>query len=389
MLALDSSLQPDSPAQRTGAGIEEYLRSTKVEPQTARGEDLVCHHHPSAGGSKNHNLAGCRIHCLYNCFRGISLLEKIDAFKYSNREAVAQLLEKMEAIRLYTEPKLSNPLMIAAWPGMGGVAIVAAKYLTERLDAQEFGSIEPDEFFDLGGVLIENSVVEEIGIPEGKFYFYDSGEGNDLIIFMSEAQPQMKGYGLANLVLDVAQRFKVRRLYTFAAAPTHIYHTNRPKVLAVATNPRLVQELEKYDVTLLREGSISGLNGLLLGVAKQRNIDGICLLGEIPIYTTQVANPRSSKAVLEILTQMTGLEIDMTEIDSWAKETDREIEEKMAHLREFFRVEASELIDYFERLAAQKGGEEMQPDYSTDELVKEIERFLREKGDKGEDKGGH
>jgi len=319
----------------------------------------------------------------------LSLLEKIDTFEYSYREAVAKLLEKMDAVNLYIEPKLSNPLMIAAWPGMGGVAIVAAKYLTERLDAQELGSIEPDEFFDLGGVLIENSLVKEIGIPEGKFYFYESGEGNDLIVFMSEAQPHIKGYGLANLVLDVAQKFEVRRLYTFAAAPTHIYHTNKPKVLAAATSPKLVQELDKYDVTLLREGSISGLNGLLLGVAKKRNIEGICLLGEIPIYTTQIANPRSSKAVLEVLTQMTGLEVDMNEIDSWTEETDREIEEKMAHLRESFSEEAKELIDYFERLAEQTGAEEMQPDYSTDELVKEIERFLREKGDKGQDKGGH
>ena len=291
----------------------------------------------------------------------------------------------MEAIRLYTEPKLSNPLMIAAWPGMGGVAIIEAKYLTERLDAQEFGSIEPDEFFDLGGVLIEDSVVKDIGIPEGKFYFYESGEGNDLIIFMSEAQPNIKGYGLANLVIDMAQKFEAKRLYTFAAAPTHIYHTSRPKVLAAATNPKLVKELEKYDVKPLKEGSISGLNGLLLGVAKQRDIDGICLLGEIPIYTTQVANPRSSKAVLEVLSQMTGLEVDMTEIDSWAEESDKEVEEKMAHLKEYFSVEASELIDYFERLSAQKGGEEMQSEYSTDELVKDIERFLREKG--GEKEG--
>lgn len=295
----------------------------------------------------------------------------------------------MEAVRLYTEPKLKSPLIIAAWPGMGGVAIVAAKYLTERLEAQEFGSIEPDEFFDLGGVLVENSVVKEIGIPEGKFYFYDSGGENDLISFMAEAQPNMKGYGLANIVLDVAQKFGAKRLYTFAAAPTHIYHTNRPKVLAAATSPKLVQELEKYSVTLLREGSISGLNGLLLGVAKKRNIEGICLLGEIPIYTTQIANPRSSKAVLEVLTQMTGLEIDMTEIDSWANETDKEVEEKMANLRESFSVEARELIDYFERLAEQSSEEEMQPEFKTDELVKDIERFLREKGDRGQDKGGN
>lgn len=295
----------------------------------------------------------------------------------------------MDAVRLYTEPQLSDPLMIAAWPGMGGVAIIAAKYLTERLDAQEFGSVEPDEFFDLGGVLVENAVVGELGVPECKFYYWQSGEGRDVIIFMAEAQPHTRGYGLANLVVDVAHRFRVKRIFTFAAAPTHIYHTNRPKVLAAATSPRLVRDLEKHDVKLLKEGSISGLNGLLLGVAKNRDIDGVCLLAEIPIYTTQVANPRSSKAVLQVLSEMTGLSVDLSEIDSWAKETDKEVEDKMAELKTSFQDEARELIDYYERLAEQKGGVDLQADFSSDELVKDIERFLREKGDKGEDKGGN
>jgi len=279
--------------------------------------------------------------------------------------------------------------MVAAWPGMGGVAIIAAKYLTERLDAREFGSIEPDEFFDLGGVLVDDSVIEDIGIPEGKFYYWQSGGANDLILFMAEAQPQMKSYALANLIVDVAQKFRVKRLYTFAAAPTHIYHTNEPKVLGAATSPKLVEELKEHDVKLLKEGSISGLNGLLLGVAKHRNMDGMCLLAEIPIYTTQVANPRSSKAVLELLMQMTGLQVDLTEIDGWAKETDREVEEKMVQLKSSFSEEAKELIDYYDRLAALKGGEGLQGDFSTDELVKDIERFLKEKGEKGEDKGGN
>lgn len=295
----------------------------------------------------------------------------------------------MEALRLHREPRLINPVMIAAWPGMGGVAIVAAKYLVERLDAEEFARIEPDEYFDLGGVLVQDSVIQEIGVPEGKFYCWESGGENDLISFMSEAQPQMKGYGLANLVLDVAQKYRVRRLYTFAAAPTHIHHTTTPKVLAAATSPRLVQELKDHDVKLLREGSISGLNGLLLGVARQRNIDGICLLGEIPIYTTQIANPRSSKAVLDVFSRMTGLEVDLTEIESWAEETDREVEDKMAHLKEAFSGEARELIDYFERLSGEKSAADGQSDFSTEELVRDIERFLKEKGDEGEDKGGH
>ena len=290
------------------------------------------------------------------------------------------------AITFYKEPKLRNPIMVAAWPGMGGVAIIAARYLAEKLGAQEFGSIEPDEFFDLSGVLIEDNVVKEMEFPESKFYFWESGGGSDWIIFVGEAQPLTNSHRLANLVLDIAQRFKVKRLYTFAAAPTHIYHTKNPRVLAAATKPELVTELEGYDVTLLKEGSISGLNGLLLGAAKKRNIDGVCLLGEIPVYTTQLANPRSSKAVLQVLSQMSGLKIDLTEMDRWASETDEEIEEKIDRLKKSFGEEARGLIDYFERLAEQTGAEEIQPEYKTEELLKEIERFLK---DKGEQKGGN
>lgn len=276
--------------------------------------------------------------------------------------------------------------MLAAWPGMGGVAIIAARYLTEKWGAKEFGSIAPEDFFDLSGVLIEDNTVRDLEFPENKFYLSRSRGRRDWIIFIGEAQPLMNGYRLANLVLDVAQKFGVKRLYTFAAAPTHIYHTKRPRVLAVATMPKLIRGLEKYDVTPLKQGSISGLNGLLLGAAKQRNIPGICLLGEIPIYTTHIANPRSAKAVLQVLAQMSNLEIDLTDIDRWAKETGEEIEEKIYQLKESFGEEAKELIDYFARLAEQTSEEELGPEYKTEELLKEIERFLK---DKGEQKGGN
>lgn len=276
--------------------------------------------------------------------------------------------------------------MVAAWPGMGGVAIVAARYLREKLSAQEFGSIESEEFFDVSGVLIEDSIVKDIEFPANKFYVWESGGGNDLILFIGEAQPLIKGYSFANMVVDVAQKFKVKRLYTFAAAPGHIYHTKRPRVLAVATKPESIRKLKRYDVSLLGQGTISGLNGLLLAVAKARKMDSICLLAEIPIYTTHVANPRSSKAVLQVFSEMSGIEIDLSDIDNWARETDKEIEERIEQLRSSFGEEASGLIEYFERLAEQTSAEEMQSEYRTDELLAEIERFLR---GRGEQKGGN
>ena len=287
----------------------------------------------------------------------------------------------MEAVRLYREPVLRDPSFIAAWPGMGGVAVIAAKHLKDELGAEEFGSIEPYDFFDLGAISVQDHIVEEPEFPESKFYFWESGGGKDLIIFIGEAQPPVKGYRFANLVLDVAKRLRAKRVYTFAAAPGHIHHTRRPKVLGVTTHPGLIEELERNDVIPMSAGSISGLNGLLLGVAKERDMEGICLLGEIPVYITQVPNPRSAKAVLEVLTRLLAIEVDLSELDNWARNAEAEVEKNIEMLRESHGEEAKRLLDYFDRLKQQASAEEaaiQEPlEFSTEELLGEVERFLK------------
>ncbi len=295
----------------------------------------------------------------------------------------------MEAVRFYREPELRNPSLVAAWPGMGGVAIVAARYLREKLGAHQLGVIEPYDFFDPTLVLVHQGITRELEFPENRLWFWESGAGNDLVILTAESQPASGSYRLANLVLDISQRFNAKRVYTFAAAPTHMYHTKTPRVLGAATSPKLIPELKKHGIALLEEGTISGMNGLLLGVARERNIDGICLLGEIPIYTTQIANPRSSKAVLEVFSELSGVQIDLSEIDEWAKRTDLEIEGHIERLKESYGEEIKGLIDYFEQLKGQASAEERetQLEYRTEELFKDIEQFLMGRGEPKEDKG--
>jgi proteasome assembly chaperone (PAC2) family protein len=293
---------------------------------------------------------------------------------------------EMDEVIFDKEPRLKEPYMVAAWPGMGGVAIIAARYLAEKLGAEEFGRIAPEGFFDISGVLIEDSIVKDIEFPDNNFYVAINKGGRDWIIFIGEVQPAVNAYRLANVIMDVAQKFKASRLFTFAAAPTHIYHTKKPRVLTAVTDPDLAPKSKKHEISPLKEGSISGLNGLMLGVAKERNVDSICLLGEIPIYTTNIANPRSSKTVLEVLSEITGLELNLDDIDHWATETDEQIEEKINQLKESFGEEAQGLIEYFDQLAEQTTIEEGQSVYRSEELLKDIERFLK---DQGEQRGGH
>jgi hypothetical protein len=248
-------------------------------------------------------------------------------------------------IKFYEVPELKKPYMIAAWPGMGNVALGAARYLRKKLRAIPFAEIEPSGFFNPTGVLIKDRIIEKPGLPENKFYYW-KGPNHDLVIFIGEAQPALdKDYEFASKVLDVAERFGVKRVYTFAAAPTPIHHTKKPKVWCTATSKELLKGLVKYDVVLMEGGHISGLNGLLLGSAKEREIDGVCLLGEIPYYTTQIENPKSSQAVLEVLIRILDIKVDISEIEVSAKHTEEEIEKLDREARETM----SKFVDYFKQ----------------------------------------
>jgi proteasome assembly chaperone (PAC2) family protein len=66
-------------------------------------------------------------------------------------------------------------------------------------------------------------------------------------------------------------------------------------------------------------GSITGMNGLVLGIAKLRNIKGVCLLGETSGY---VVDGKASKAVLETLLQILNVRVDMANLDKRAKDTE-------------------------------------------------------------------
>ena len=259
-----------------------------------------------------------------------------------------------DLVKLYARPRLKSPIMLAAWPGVGNVALIVATYLQRKLDFKELGEIEASYFFDPIGVVVKDSVVEEPQFPMSNFYYWKNkgrGKGSDIILFIGEDQPATKGYELANTVLDVGGRFQVKRIYTCAAALTRIHHTEQPRVWGVATNQQVTDDLKRYDLVQRGNLQIAGLNGLLLGVAKERDIEGICLLGEVPMYATRIQNPMAALVVLKALTKILDIKIDMDEMAQLASET----KEKMKQLA----AEAmGEYIDYFTTPIWEYGEEE-------------------------------
>lgn len=241
----------------------------------------------------------------------------------------------MEGIKIIKRPRLKKPYLIVAWPGMGEVAFKAASYLIEKLNAEEFAVLPAEDFFYLAGSVVKNGLLSTSDLPESKFYFWKNKEGkNDLIIFLSNAQPDLaRAEGYSKIIIQAAKSFKVDRVISFASMPQGIDHTQDPGVWFAATSEEVSNNLKKLNLKSLKEGLISGMNGLFLGIAKREGLDGFCLLGEIPLYTIQIENPKASRAVLETLVAITGMQVDLSGLSIQAQAMEDEINKLLDYLK--------------------------------------------------------
>ena len=249
--------------------------------------------------------------------------------------------------------------MIASWPGIGNIGLIAVDVLRGQLEAEELGEIEPWDFFYPKKVKIRDGELKGMEFPASTFYFKRTVK-RDVIVFLGEEQPSndrgmyaegKKAYQMANLVLDVAERFGCRRIYTSGAAVAPVHHTMTPRVWAVPNTETLISEIKTYRNTILMsqiegrdgQGMITGLNGLLLGVARKRGIDAICLMGEIPIYLegAPFAYPKASRAVLNVLSDALNIDIDGEQMNKFVERSERGIND----LYEKLPAEIKEQLD--------------------------------------------
>jgi len=233
-----------------------------------------------------------------------------------------------ELVKFLKRPKLKNPYFVAAWPGMGNVAVLAVDYLRNQLGAKLLGKVEPGEFFAPTGAVVQKQMIKPPEPPANHFFYHRSSHSDhDILFFLGSVQPiPHKEYAFAVDILKAAKMFGVTSVYTAAAAPSDMHFKDTPRVFAVPNHPDILKMMAEYKVHFMGEGNIAGLNGLLIGVAAEMGMKGVCLLGEIPFFTAQIEFPKASLRILDVLTKFLGVKIDTVDLELYANQKEKEIE---------------------------------------------------------------
>lgn len=271
----------------------------------------------------------------------------------------------MRNIKIDGKVDVKEPVMLAGWPGMGNVALMAIDYLRKKMRATKFSEIDITGFYTPDAVIVERGLAKLPQLPKNLFYYT---KHPDLVLFESEAQLTGKaGTILMNEILDLAGEFKVGRIYTGAAFPVPMSYREPPRVYGVANQKSLRDFLAHYRVKIMEGGQISGLNGLLLGFAERRGIEAACLLATLPSYAINFPNPKASRAIVEVLGRILNVRVDMGELDLAIKEMD----ERMAMIEERIKEIFPMMEKEGEIVSLEK---EKVPDY----VMKKIEKLFQE-----------
>jgi uncharacterized protein (TIGR00162 family) len=243
--------------------------------------------------------------------------------------------------------ELKNPILIEGFPGLGMVGNIATQNLIRQLKAQKLATLYSPHF-------PYHVIVSKKGgarLLRGEFYYWENETGeNDLILLTGDSQAQtIEGqFEVANCILDYAEKKRVKTLLTIGGYRNEV--EDHPKVVAVSTNPALLKKALKAKAISSEAGiPIVGTAGLLLGLAKFRKIEAICLLGETRGY---LPDPKTAKRVIEILQGILGFTVDLKglnkEIERSKEILDRMLEiekRRVKYVQKMRRVE-EERITY-------------------------------------------
>jgi uncharacterized protein len=234
------------------------------------------------------------------------------------------------------KPDLHEPLFVAAWPGLGNVALSAAGFLLHSLNFVPIGALRDADHFEDHQIRVKDGILDPTMVPHGQFYGWQNPDGPDLLLFTSDAQPNLLAHRYCDELLEIAQRQGAKRVMAFAGLSSDETPDAQrsANVFAVAGNATIRDEIcNGRAVNPLESGELCGLNAVLLARASRHELEAVGLLGEVPAAVANLPYLKASLAVLEVFADVTGIELDLAQLREQAKALDERVRRFMADAR--------------------------------------------------------
>lgn len=271
-------------------------------------------------------------------------------------------------------PEVAEPLMVialAGWVDAGGAGAGAMSALADQLvDRDVFASIDVAMLADLQQtrpIARWEDAERVIDWPRITFECGRIGGGREgagrNVVVVRGPEPSLRWPTVASTVVDAARRLGVRQAATLGGIPALVSHRRAAVVQASATQRSLAQEALPHRPDY---AGPTGLQTVVLRALGDAGIPGAGLWAQVPQYVAGSPSPPAVRALLGRLVELYHLDLDLRALDERSQAYLRRVEAGLAA-----RPDVKQVVDQIDR----------REDDTTDDLVAEIEQFLRTQSD--------
>ena len=275
-------------------------------------------------------------------------------------------------------PALRSPVMAAAfrgWFDAGSAATGALEWLSERGRAVRLARIDPEELFNFNEQRPQARLVDgrrrivwpDVAVEALPF----PGAGRDLVM-VAGTEPNLRWGAFADAMAEAAEATGAALMVTLGAQMAEVPHTRPFAVTGSSSDPELAAALG------LGRPSYQGPTGVV-GALQDRfaraGVPAASLRVSVPHYVSGAPNPKGSRALLERLERITGLDTGWAELDEPARQWEEQVDQAMAG--------EDDVEKYVRRLEMRADERAARQVPSPDDLAAELERYLRNRTEDG------
>ena len=285
-------------------------------------------------------------------------------------------------------PQLQRPVLVAAFEGWNDAADAASdavRWLGRALGAEPFAEIGADDYFDFQAarpvVTIEDGALRHLAWPRTRFLAAPSPEGGRDLVLLLGVEPNLRWPAFCREILDVARECGCELVVTFGALLADVPHTRPPRITGVTDNAEIIAGL---DLQSSQYEGPTGVVGAVHAECRHSSTPSVSLWAPVPHYVATAPSPKATRALLDRLTALLRLPLDLSELDyasaAWESQVDL-----AASGDSDVAGYVTTLEERYDELAATRGGAlDTVTDVelpSGDALAADFERYLREHGD--------
>ena len=278
----------------------------------------------------------------------------------------------------------SLPTLVHAFQGFvdaGAGVRLAAAYLRDTCETELIATFDPDELIDYRArrprMTFSSDHFTSVDNPKLALTRVIDESGRDFLLLDGPEPDYQWNRFLASIDL-IVDEFELTHAVGLTAIPWPSPHTRPIGITVHGNDPQLIAGRSAVLGDIEVPGHMGALLELHLG---QRGLSSVGVTAQVPHYLVQFEYPRCAMALLEGLTDVTGLDLAAVGLEDQATKADVEVTQQLDGNEEFAAVVTALELQYDQMLEARSAltkpssaPQGVVP--SGDEIAAQVEEFL-------------